>query len=162
VVWQYSNGKTDVVFTRGTDAGASFDPIKILSQNTPDSFGPQIAAFGSNVYVIWGGADTFFTRSTNAGASFEAVKNLSTNGGDFNHGDLRLAVSGNNLYIVWADDSLGDGSVFLARSTDAGISFEPVTNISEGIEESLSNILLLIIGHPSHMLRNFGLSESLF
>lgn len=36
---------------------------------------------------------------------------------------------------MWVDDSLGDRSVFLARSTDAGISFEPVKNISEGIEE---------------------------
>lgn len=138
VVWQHSNGKTDVAFTRSTDAGASFDPIKILSQNTPDPFDPRLAAFGSNVYVAWGGADTFFTRSTDAGASFEAVKNLSNNGADFNHGDLRLGVSGNNLYVVWVDDSLGDRSVFLARSTDAGFSFEHVKNISEGIEDSHS------------------------
>jgi hypothetical protein len=138
VVWQHSNGKTDVAFTRSTDAGASFETIKILSQDNPDAFAPEIVVVGTNVYVAWGGADTFFTRSTDAGASFDAVMNLSNNGGDFNHGNLRLGVSGNNLYVVWVDDSLGDRSVFLARSTDAGINFEPVKNISEGIEDSHS------------------------
>jgi hypothetical protein len=116
-----------IQFTRSTDAGASFDPIKILSQDTPDSFEPQIATIGSNVYVTWGGTDTFFSRSTNGGASFEPVKNLSTNGGDFTHGGIRIGVSGNDVYIVWVDDSLGNESVFLARSTDAGVSFDPVT-----------------------------------
>jgi hypothetical protein len=137
-VWQHSKDKTDVAFTRSIDAGASFETIKILSQDNPDAFGPELVAIGTNVYVAWGGADAFFTRSTDAGASFEAAMNLSNNGGDFNHGDLRLGVSGNYLYVVWVDDSLGDRSVFLTRSTDAGINFEPVKNISEGIEESHS------------------------
>lgn len=138
VVWEHDTGKADIVFTRSTDAGASFDPVKILSQDTPDSFEPQIATIGSNVYVIWGGEDAFFSRSTNAGASFESVKNLSNNGGDFTHGGLRIGVSGNDVYVVWVDDSLGNESVFLARSTDAGVSFDPVKNVSEDIEESLS------------------------
>jgi hypothetical protein len=138
VVWEHDTGKADIVFTRSTDAGASFDPVKILSQDTPDSFEPQIATIGSNVYVVWGGEDAFFSRSTNAGASFESVKNLSNNGGDFTHGGLRIGVSGNDVYVVWVDDSLGDESVFLARSTDAGASFDPVKNVSEDIEESLS------------------------
>lgn len=138
VVWEHDIGKADIVFTRSTDAGASFDPVKILSQDTPDSFEPQIATIGSNVYVIWGGEDAFFSRSTDAGASFEPVKNLSNNGGDFTHGGLRIGVSNNDVYVVWVDDSLGNESVFLARSTDAGASFNPVKNVSEDIEESLS------------------------
>lgn len=138
VVWEHDIGKADIVFTRSTDAGASFDPVKILSQDTPDSFEPQIVTIGSNVYVIWGGEDAFFSRSTDAGASFEPVKNLSNNGGDFTHGGLRIGVSNNDVYVVWVDDSLGNESVFLARSTDAGASFNPVKNVSEDIEESLS------------------------
>ena len=138
VVWEHFTERADIVFTRSSDSGASFEPIRVLSQNTPESFDPEIAAVGNNVYVIWGGGDTFFARSTNAGANFEAVKNLSNNGSDFNHGSLRLGVSGNNLYVVWVDDSLGDDNIFLARSTDAGISFEPAKNISEGIKEPLS------------------------
>jgi hypothetical protein len=138
VVWEHDTGKTDIVFARSTDAGTSFDPVKILSQDTPDSFEPQLASIGSNVYVIWGGEDTFFSRSTNEGASFEPVQNLSNNGGDFTHGGLRIGVSSNDVYVVWVDNSLGNESVFLARSTDAGTSFDPVKNISEEIEESLS------------------------
>jgi hypothetical protein len=138
VVWEHFSERTDVAFTRSTDSGANFEPIKILSQNTPESFDPEIAAVGSTVYVIWGGEDTFFSRSTNAGASFEPVKNLSNNGGDFSHGGVRIGISGNHLYIVWVDNSLGGENIFLARSTDGGTSFEPAKNISEGIEEPLA------------------------
>jgi hypothetical protein len=47
-------------------------------------------------------------------------------------------VSSNDVYVVWVDNSLENESVFLARSTDAGASFDPVKNISEEIEESFS------------------------
>jgi hypothetical protein len=138
VAWEHDIGKMDIVFARSTDAGTSFDPVKILSQDTPNSFESQIASIGSNVDMIWGGEDTFFSRSTNEGASFEPVKNLSNNGEDFTHGGLRIGVSSNDVYVVWVDNSLENESVFLARSTGAGASFDPVKNISEEIEESLS------------------------
>jgi hypothetical protein len=134
VAWKHDTGRTDIVFARSTDARTSFNPVKILSQDIPDSFELQIASIGSNVYVIWGGV----SRSTNEGASFEPVKNLSSNGGDFTHGGLRIGVSSNDVYVVWVDNSLENESVFLARSTDAGASFDPVKNISEEIEESFS------------------------
>ena len=136
VVWQHLSDSTTIVFTRSTDAGVSFEPIKILSQDIPDPLEPQITAIGNNVFVIWGGNDTFLSRSIDAGISFEPVKNLSNNGGDFIHVAPRIAVSNNDVYVVWVDNSSGTESIFLARSTDAGVSFEPAKNISEGVEDS--------------------------
>ena len=62
-----------------------------------------------------GGRRCFLFQKHECWSSFESVKNLSNNEGDFTHGSLRIGVSGNDVYVVWVDDSLGDESVFLAR-----------------------------------------------
>ena len=54
------------------------------------------------MYVVWSeDGDVFFKRSTNNGASFGDTINLS----DDNHFSHlpQIAVTGNNVYIVWDD-----------------------------------------------------------
>jgi hypothetical protein len=48
--------------------------------------------------------------------------------------DLSIAVSGDNVYVVWQEDqqdSLGNHEIFYIRSTDAGAMFDSVINISD-------------------------------
>ena len=72
---------------------------------------PQIATSGNNVYVTWqdstpGNQDIFFAVSNNNGVSFGTPINLSNNTG--NSRIPQIAVSGNNVYVVWHDDTPGN------------------------------------------------------
>ena len=46
-------GNDDIFFAASNNNGTSFGPPINLSNSTEDSFNPQIAAIGNNVYVTW-------------------------------------------------------------------------------------------------------------
>jgi len=136
VVWHdNSAGNSDIVYTRSTDGGATFSQPINLSNNPGTSHHPAIAISGDNVYVVWhdetpGNFDILYTRSTDGGASFvELIKNLSDNpDGSFSPA---VAASGNNVYVVWQDFSLGNNEILYTRSVDGGSSFpEEIKNLS--------------------------------
>jgi hypothetical protein len=85
---------------------------------------------GNNTYVVWyddtlGNFDVFFTRSTDGGSSFEPPINLSDNAGESFF--PKITSTGNNVSIVWQDNTLGNVDVFLTRSIDNGANFsEPL------------------------------------
>jgi hypothetical protein len=54
--------------------------------------------------------------------------NLSNTSG--NSQDADVAAAGDNVYVVWTDDTEGNGEIFLAVSTDHGASFWPPVNLS--------------------------------
>jgi N,N-dimethylformamidase beta subunit-like protein len=59
-----------------------------------------------------------------------AISNLSNNNG---HSELpQMTASGNNVYVVWLDDTLGSREIFLRRSTDGGNTFDSkIINLSK-------------------------------
>ena len=59
-----------------------------------------------------------FKKSTDGGANFGATINLSNNGG-FSANPV-VATSGNNVYVVWEDDTPGNSESGSRRSTDGG------------------------------------------
>ena len=88
-----------------------------MSNNTGFSVNPQIATSGNNnVYVTWidntpGNADIFFAVSNNNGTSFGTPINISNNAdGSSNQ---QIALSGNNVYVTWEDDTPGNGDIFV-------------------------------------------------
>jgi hypothetical protein len=110
-----------------TDAGA-----EVISHGENS---PSLAFGATEIYALWeqrrekGGTDLMFARSVNFGRSFEspiqvpdkadASPNIFSN--------LRVSPDG-TVYAVWLDGrQAGPGtfSVYLARSTDRGASFEP-------------------------------------
>jgi len=139
VVWP---GDNDILFRRSTDNGVTFQPTKNLS-NDPGSNGkPRMAASGNSVYVVWegspssGGRDIFIVRSTDGGSNFDSPVNLSNNAGDTEN--PKVAASGSNVYVVWADESPGNFEVLFKRSTNNGASFGSTQNLSNNPPESLS------------------------
>jgi hypothetical protein len=97
---------------------------------------PQVAVFGNNVYIAWvshstGNDDVYFTKSSDGGASFGNIINLSNDPGDSY--EPRLAIAGNNVYIIWVDGTPGpSGSpdILFRRSTDGGATFGTTINLS--------------------------------
>jgi hypothetical protein len=140
VVWYEIGvaGNLDIFFKRSTDGGKTFDRTKNLSNNPAASLDPQIAASGNNVYVAWDdgitvertNSDVSFKRSTDRGDHFDRTKNLSNNPAETSASQPRIAASGNNVYVVWSDNTLGEAEVSFKRSTDRGDDFDRTKNLS--------------------------------
>ena len=124
VVWiDDTSGKRNIYFKRSTDNGCTFGPTMELGNQKGGSIDPKMAVSGNNVYVLWehtpgNNGGIFFTRSTDNGGTFSSIKNLGNNTGL--NGFPQIAVSGNNVFVVWHDATHG---IFFTRSTDNGGTF---------------------------------------
>jgi len=155
----------------------SFGGLQNLSLDSEYSTDPQVVVSGSNVYVVWtnvvsGVPDILFKVSTDGG-TFSSPVSLSSDPGitpglvacdEFNFSFCRgvpdIAVSGNNVYVIWQDvdpnadngigdpDPLsGDDEIFYRVSTNGGVTFspdptaDPAINLSNDLENSLLPII---------------------
>jgi hypothetical protein len=133
-----NNIDNGIFFTKSFDSGNSFsDTIKL--NNDRNSIGEsQIAAYGNNVYVVWGGnpddkvvGDIFFVKSSDNGNRFAKAESL----GEENSLNVEI-ISGenNNVYIAWqALLSDGNEEILFKKSSDNGATF---TNINENISKN--------------------------
>ena len=127
VVWQDNTpGNYDIFFAHSSDNGSSFAPILNLSNNNGSSQLPQIAVQGNNVYVVWqdntpGNYDIFFAHSSDNGNSFAPISNLSNNNGTSQL--PQIAVQGNNVYVVWQDNTPGNYDILFKRFLSNGTKF---------------------------------------
>jgi hypothetical protein len=138
VVWRdNSSGNDDIYFSASTDNGTTFNGIKNLSNNTGRSDKPQIAAAGDNVYVVWRdnslkNDDIYFKSSSDNGNSFSTTKDLSATNGSST--DPQIAAAENYVYIIWSDDTTGNGDLYFKSSADNGTSFGFLKNLSTNLD----------------------------
>jgi hypothetical protein len=136
VVWDQLEGTDfDIFIARSTDGGQTFSTAENLSDNIGNSFSPQIAISGSNVYVVWqddgnDNGQTLFSRSTDDGQTFNTPANLSNT--DAFSLLQQLAVSANNVYVVWEETIFtGNNQVFISVSTEDGETFNAPREITK-------------------------------
>jgi hypothetical protein len=130
VVWSdTTTGNGDIYFKASTSNGANFTGRKNLSSNNAgNSISTQIATSGKgNVFVVWsdtttGNGDIYFRASKDSGAKFGAKRNLSSNNAG-NSISPQIATSGNNVYVVWSDNTPGNSDTFFRASTNNGANF---------------------------------------
>jgi hypothetical protein len=121
-----------------------FENATNLTNNPLDSVYGQVAAWNSNVYVVWQDStpsdsrnyDIFIKNSVNNGNTFGLPVNLSNNSGFSEH--PQVAVYDNSVYAIWADDTSGNREVLFTRSVDNGISFDSIKNLSNNTSDSLN------------------------
>ena len=141
VTWaDHTPGDADIFFAVSNNNGTSFGSPINISNNAGGSVVPQIATIGNNVYVTWyneisGNLDTFFAASNNNGTSFGTPINLSNNAGSSLN--PQIAASGNDVYVVWQDDTLGNAEVFFRASSNGGNTFNTTINLSNNAGSSL-------------------------
>jgi hypothetical protein len=104
-----------------------------LSNNPGNSTDAQIGVNQDNVYLVWtddttGNKDIYFKRSVDNGSTFGSTVNLSNNPG--NSTDAQIALFQNNFYLVWTDDTSGNGDIYFKRSVDNGSTFGTTENLS--------------------------------
>lgn len=126
-----ATGAGDVYYRRSTDGGASFAPARNLSEGgiTPEqeAHDVRVLAQGEHVYVAWVEGGLRFRSSDDRGITFGPVLELTSHP----QGGLRLAASGDNVYMDWyqtLEDELGD--VLFIRSPVAGHVFADVDVLS--------------------------------
>ena len=128
------NNSLPVVFENATN----------LTNNPMDSVYGQIAAWNSNVYLLWQDSipsdhtnyDIFIKSSNDNGTTFGSSVNLSNNSGFSEH--PQIAAYDNNVYAIWADDTSGNREVLFTRSVDNGTSFDKIKNLSNNTSDSFN------------------------
>jgi hypothetical protein len=147
IAWvSHYTGNDDIYFTKSSDGGASFGKIINLSNDPGDSYNPHLAIDGKNVYVVWvdgtpgpyGNPDILFRRSTNGGTTFDATVNISDNPGFST--EPELALSGNNVYVVWRDNTPGNEEIFFKRSINNGASFGSLVYVSDNSTKPINSV----------------------
>ena len=158
VVWHEYRAAVDnydIYFAKSTDSGATFSSSINLSSTTGMSSNAQIAVSGSNVYVVWmdstiGNGETYFKRSSDSGATFSSTINLSNNSGSTGGGNSfpQVAVTGSYVYVLWGDDTgnYGSNEVRLLRSTDGGVKFGSVINLSNTATSASDSPQMVVSG----------------
>jgi hypothetical protein len=76
-----------------------------------------------------GNYDVYFAYSSDNGKTFESIRNLSKNNGT---SELpQVTAQGNNVYVVWQDDSGGNYDVYFKSSASNGSKFKSNRNLSK-------------------------------
>jgi hypothetical protein len=120
-----------------------FDIINITSSRG-NIVNPLLAASGNNVYIVYGNEeegrrDVFITQSRNLGVDYDAPTNLNMNmtGNSTNY---EIGAAGDNVYIIFENDGIGNGDIFYAVSFDAGETWN-VYNLSNSPTRSYNSTL---------------------
>jgi hypothetical protein len=104
-----------------------------ISNNPGNSTDARIGTYQNNVYLVWtddttGNKEIYFKRSVDNGTTFGSIENLSNNPG--NSTDARIGTYQNKVYLVWTDDTTGNGDIYFKRSVDNGTTFAETENLS--------------------------------
>ena len=156
------------------------EPIN-LSNNTRDSVYSQIASYGNNVYMVWQennpdpsdlnsnandnniqynnnyrNYDIYIKKSTDGGLTFSKEINLSKNPGFSEH--PQIAISGNNVYIAWIDDTSSSSTttknqeILFRKSIDGGNTFDKIINLSNSSNADSYNLEITAAGNNVYVV----------
>ena len=131
------------------EAQTSINKPVNISNSTAISYLPVLAVSrdtslvgNDSVYVAWTddserNGDIYFKRSADNGTTFGSTQNLSQNPG--NSTAAQMAAYRDNVYVLWEDSSTGNGDIYFRKSTDRGINFGSIENLSNNtsISDSL-------------------------
>ncbi|MBZ0200729.1 MAG: exo-alpha-sialidase [Ignavibacteriaceae bacterium] len=146
VVWG-DNGQ--IMFKYSSNYGETWEPNVILT-NTSNTCGwPVVTADGQNVYVLYhqlaGNYEIIFQRSTDWGQSWSQMQGLS--GMDSGSITPQIAVGSNKIYAVWEQKINNIADIYFTKSTDSGINWSTVQNISNSPAANSRWVQLYAIGN---------------
>ncbi len=140
VVWEDErNGNYEIYYKRSIDDGLSWETDTRLTNNTARSNRPSVTVSGSVVHVVWGderdgNEEIYFKRSTDGGESWSLDTRLTNNTSLSRKPSVRA--SGSAVHVVWYDYRDGGPEIYYKRSSDAGVSWESDTRLTNNIYNS--------------------------
>ena len=154
------NETNNIVFSRSTDAGNTFNNMINLTNNAKLSFDPQISISNNHVYVTWLNGtiigksfplliDSLFKSSNDFGATFDnsAISLNNYTGGWAK--DPKIKAFDNKVYASWIEKSPGkkNGEIYFRQSIDNGKTFGDIINLSNNTKDSNSHQITLTQGN---------------
>jgi hypothetical protein len=145
VVWEdYTPGSSDILYKQSTDGGITWSSEQNLSNDPSGSGSCFIAADGSNIHVVWydqtsGNREIHHKRSTDGGTSWATFQNISNNTGYSS--SPSIAVDGNNVHLMWHDDTSGNFEILYKQSTDGGVAWSLEQNLSNNLGSSFRPVI---------------------
>lgn len=124
VVWvEDLSGNGEIFYKRSTDAGQNWEGSIRLTNNVFLSEAPSVAVSGNFVNVVWfdhrdGNTEIYYKRSTDAGVNWGADTRMTNNTAQSYFPSI--AVSNNNVHIVWEDYRDGNVEIYYKYSSDGG------------------------------------------
>jgi len=147
VAWQETApGASVIMFSRSTDGGLTFSDPKQVSTGPGNATEAAIATDSAGrISIVWvdasaGRAEAYFARSTDGGTSFSDPVNVSNfpNGDGDIHKPTVVAFQ-NTVYVafqngdLFGEERIKNRQVFVAKSVNAGVSFEDSEQVSTAI-----------------------------
>lgn len=134
-----STGEEELIIGRSEDGGESFEFINLSDSPGIISWNARIKVSGPNVFVVWNEmvnkeSEIFFSVSTDNGKTFSEPINVSNNTKESI--DAGLAVSENNIYLIWNQKTPDSIDIFFTKSTDYGNIFSTPINLSNSLSVS--------------------------
>jgi hypothetical protein len=113
-----------------------------------------IAASGDTVHIVWtderdGNSEIYYKRSVDAGITWSDDIRFTNN--DANSKQPSIAVSGNDIYVVWADDREGDYEIYFEYSSDGGNNWENEKRLTFEVGNSYSPSIA-VCGNNLHIV----------
>jgi len=154
------NETNNIVFSRSTDAGNTFNNMINLTNNAKLSFDPQISISNNHVYVTWLNGtfigksfpllrDILFKSSNDFGATFDnSAISLNNYTGGWTK-DPKIKAFDNKVYASWVEKSPGkkNGEIYFRQSIDNGKTFGDIINLSNNTKDSNSHQITLTQGN---------------
>lgn len=134
-----NTGEEELIIGRSEDGGESFEFINLSDSPGITSWNARIKVSGPNVFVVWNEmvnkeSEIFFSMSTDNGKTFSEPINVSNNTKESI--DAGLAVSENNIYLIWNQKTPDSIDIFFTKSTDYGNIFSTPINLSNSLSVS--------------------------
>jgi hypothetical protein len=159
IIWIDRSNSIDnpnILFSVSHDNGQTFDEPINISNNAGESGIVEMIVLGNNVFIAWidrnngGDYDVSIRISHNNGQTFDEPINISNNAGE--SVNQHMLVSGNNVYIVWADTSndddgsifFSDYDIFFSVSHDNGQTFSEPIDISNNARMSYFQHMIVV------------------
>jgi len=136
VVWQDNiSGNYEIYYKRSEDGGASWSATKRLTWTPQGSHLPVIAIdSGDTIHVVWsddtpGNADIYYKSSVDGGETWSASKRLTWTSGKSSSPAMAIG-AGDDIHIVWDDDTPEYGDIYYKGSTDGGSTWSATKRIT--------------------------------
>ena len=128
-----TTGDEEIFFGVSKDEGETFEFSNL--SNSPDkmSWNARIRSSGPNVFVVWNEmtgkeSDIIFSASSDNGNNFSTPINVSNDTRESSNAGI--AVSENNIYLIWNQETQDSTDIFYAKSAYNGITFSEPINLS--------------------------------
>jgi hypothetical protein len=148
VAWQdTAPGPSVIMFSRSTDGGETFSEPMQISTGTGNATEAAIATDSAGrISVVWvddstGNAEAYYARSTDGGSTFSDPVNVSNFPGGDIHKPTVVAFQ-DTVYVafqngdLFGEDRIKNRQVFLAKSVNAGLSFEAPEQVSNAVNSN--------------------------